>query len=139
MSGAGLRAALRPFHRPGLWLGLWYFGWLLCIALSLTPPLQVGVGLPQGDKLGHFLAYALLSAWAVWIFAGARQHWRAALALCVLGVAMEVAQGAFARDRMMDGYDAIADALGVLAGLLFAFGPGSRVLQRLDRALFAPR
>ena len=26
---------LRAFQRPALWLGLWIFGWLLCVILSL--------------------------------------------------------------------------------------------------------
>ena len=66
--------ALRAFARPRLWLGLWYFGWLLCIALSLMHPPRIDVDVPDGDKIGHFLAYGLLAAWAVWIFQAPRSH-----------------------------------------------------------------
>ena len=43
IASRGLRAALRDFNRPRLWLGLWLFGWLLCIVLSLIQPPQVGI------------------------------------------------------------------------------------------------
>ena len=135
-----LRAAMREFYRPRCWLGLWLFGWLLCVVLSMIPPPPVPMpGLPAGDKLGHVLAYALLSAWAVWIFAGSRHHRRAALALCALGIALEFAQGGLTRGRMMEGWDVVADALGVLAGWLLAAGPARGLLQAIDRRLFAPR
>ena len=132
---AGLRSALREFKRPGLWLGIWLFGWLLCVILSLIHPPQVGVDLPEGDKLGHFLAYGLLSAWAVWIFASRRNHWKAALSLVLLGILMELAQGTLTSDRMMDGRDIVADALGVLFGQLFVLGRAPNLLQRWDARL----
>ena len=132
-----LRAALREFRRPALWLGLWCFGWLLCVVLSLVPPPQLGmVEVPAGDKFGHVLAYALLAAWASWIFAGTRAQWRAALALCALGLAMELAQGAFTAHRMMDGWDLLADLLGVFTGWWLGLRRPA-LLQQLDRLAFA--
>lgn len=125
-------AALREFRRPRLWLGLWLLGWLLCVALSLAHPPRIGVDLPEGDKLGHFLAYGLLSAWSAWIFATRRARGLAALALVALGIAMEIAQGTLTDDRMMDVNDAWADAIGVLLGQLFGFGRAQRLLQRLE-------
>jgi VanZ family protein len=129
-------SGLREFSRPRLWLGLWCFGWLLCIVLSMiaNPPIPADV--PDGDKIGHFLAYALLAAWAVWIFRGQRSQWRAALALCLLGVVIEVMQGTLTTYRSMDWHDALADFFGVAAGLwLSRRAPGT--LQRLDRRVFA--
>lgn len=128
-------AALREFRRPRLWLGLWLLGWLLCVALSLAHPPRIGVDLPEGDKLGHFLAYGLLSAWSAWIFATRRARGLAALALVALGIAMEIAQGTLTDDRMMDVNDAWADAIGVLIGQLFGFGRAQRLLQRLETKL----
>jgi VanZ family protein len=133
---AGLRSALREFKRPGLWLGIWLFGWLLCVVLSLIPPPQVGIDLPQGDKLGHLLAYALLSVWSVWIFASRRSHWKATLSLVLLGILMELAQGALTSDRMMDGRDILADTLGVLSGQLLALTQAQSLLQQWDLRLF---
>ena len=127
-----LSAALREFRRPRLWLGLWWFGWLLCVVLSLIHPPQLGVDVPDGDKIGHFLAYALLSAWSVWLFSSRRSHFVSAIALVLLGIAMELAQGAFTSDRMMDGRDAWADAIGVLIGQLLAFVKARHFLQWIE-------
>jgi len=129
-------SALREFTRPRLWLGVWCFGWLLCIALSMLPAPQIPADVPEGDKIGHFLAYALLAAWAVWLFRDARGHRRAALALFALGVAIEIAQGTLTDNRMMDARDGIADFAGVLAGWWLASRrPG--LLQALERRVFA--
>jgi len=131
-----LRAALREFNRPGLWLGVWLLGWMLCIVLSLAHPPRVDIDVPDGDKIGHFLAYGMLSAWSVLIFARPRGRWLAALALVALGIAMELAQGAFTSDRMMDAKDGVADAFGVAFGQLLSLGRAQNLLQRWDSRLF---
>jgi VanZ family protein len=128
--------SLRTFHRPRLWLGVWWFGWVLCVVLSLIHPPSLGVDVPDGDKIGHFLAYGALSAWAAWLFATARARWLACLGLVALGVLMELAQGALTSDRMMDPRDGLSDALGVLAGQLAGWGSARGFLQRLDARLF---
>ncbi len=127
-----LRGAMREFERPALWLGIWYFGWLLCVVLSLIHPPRIDIDVPDGDKIGHFLAYGLLSAWASWLFASSRTRWLAASALVALGIVLELAQGAFTSDRMMDGYDALADTVGVLLGQLAGLGGAAGFLQRLE-------
>jgi len=127
---------MRDFHSPRLWLGVWIFGWALCIVLSLVHPPQLGIDVPESDKIGHALAYAALSAWAVMLFRAPRGHWLAATSLVALGVAMELAQGAFTDDRMMDWRDGIADTLGVLLGQGLAWTPWQTTLQRVDRAFF---
>ena len=92
----------------------------------------------NGDKIGHFLAYALLAAWAAWIFREPRTRWRAMLALCLLGVLIEVAQGTLTTNRMMDWRDALADFAGVAFGAWLALRwPG--FLQGLDRRAFGAR
>ena len=123
--------ALRAFRYPRLWLFTWYFGWLLCVVLSLMPPLHLGIRVEGGDKFGHAFAYALLAAWACWIFPGRRAHWRAGIALVALGLAMELAQGAFTPDRLMDGWDLLADAIGVAAGAWLALRRPA-LLQQLE-------
>ena len=129
-------AALRAFRRPRLWLGTWYFGWVLCVVLSLVRPPDLGLSMPEGDKFGHVLAYALLAAWAVWIYAAPRAHRRAAIALFLLGIAMEIAQGALTDYRMMDPWDAVADGMGILGGWWLA-ARRPALLQRLE-GLAAP-
>jgi hypothetical protein len=129
--------ALRAFARPRVWLGIWIFGWLLAITLSLVRPPPIGLDLPDSDKLGHLLAYATLSAWAVMVFARPRGWLVAALALVALGIGMEFAQGALTDTRMRDPLDAMANTLGVGLGLLVAKWRMQQWLQVLDRKWFA--
>ena len=92
-------------------------GWLYAAAivfLSLTPsPPQPGF--EYGDKLGHFLAYALLMFW----FAALHRRLRARIAFGALwfgmGVALEFAQGGTGY-RSFELADMAANALGVAAG-----------------------
>ena len=130
MTGMG---AMREFAWPRLWLGIWWFGWALCVVLSLIAPMQVAVDIENSDKLGHFLAYGLLSVWAVLIFERRQAQAWAALSLVLLGVAMELAQGAFTVDRQMDPIDAVADSLGVVLGLLLNLTPMRTCLQIVER------
>jgi len=124
---------MRDFSKPKLWLGIWIFGWLLCIALSLGPPPPIPAGVPDGDKIGHALAYAVLSAWAVMIFRTRGAWLRSAAALMALGIAIEFAQGALTSNRTADPYDALADAFGIFLGLVVALTPASDLLLRLER------
>jgi VanZ family protein len=127
---------LRAFARPRVWLGIWIFGWLLAITLSLVRPPSIGLDVPDSDKLGHLLAYFTLSAWAVMVFATRRAQWLAALALVALGVGMEFAQGAFTDYRMQDPRDALANTVGVLLGLVIARARMQGWLQALARKWF---
>ena len=127
---------MRPFVRPRVWFGLWLVGWVLCVVLSLIHPVPLGVDVPDGDKIEHFLAYGTLSAWAMNLYASRGSRLFAALSLVALGVAMEYAQGAFTTDRMMDWHDALANALGVAAGQALVLTPARGWLQRIDRRLF---
>lgn len=129
---------LRPFARPRLWLGVWVFGWALCIALSLLPPIPLG-GPQDSDKIGHFLAYFILSAWAVSIFRTRRAQVLAALSLVALGLAIEWGQANLTATRHGDPRDALANTLGIALGLAMAFTPLTHLLERLDRKLFKQR
>jgi len=124
---------MRDFSKPRLWLGIWVFGWVLCIVLSLGPPPPIPTNVPDGDKIGHTLAYAVLSAWAVMIFRTRAAWLRSAAALMALGIAIEFAQGALTDYRSADPYDALADAVGILLGLCVATTPASGFLLELDR------
>ncbi|MFH1600606.1 MAG: VanZ family protein [Pseudomonadota bacterium] len=126
---------MRGFAVPGLWLALWLLGWVLCIVLSLMPAVDLP-GPAHSDKIGHFLAYFMLSAWAVWTFRSRRAHLLAALALVALGIAMEFAQANLTRVRLGDVRDALANTLGVAVGLSLTFTPLQFLLERVDRKLF---
>ena len=125
-------AALKPLRRPRLWLGLWCVAIVVVVVLSLIPAPQLS--LPAGsDKFEHVLAYLVLAAAAVQLFATRRALLRAGLGLVVLGIALEVAQYALTSDRMMDSADALANTLGVVAGLATTLTPLRDVLLRFDR------
>ncbi|WP_225590869.1 VanZ family protein [Pseudoxanthomonas sp. PXM03] len=99
---------------------------LSLVNLSGLPPVPEG-----GDKVEHFLAYALLSASAVQLFAKRRACLLVALLLVALGIGLEFAQGMLTSTRMADPRDAVANTLGVLAGLATMTTPLRDLLLRL--------
>ncbi len=122
-------AALKPLRWPWFWLALWACAVLVVVVASLTPPVQLD--LPRNsDKVQHFLAYGVLAAAAVQLFAD--RHWRrSGLGLVLLGVALEFAQGALTDNRQADPWDALANAIGVLMGLATRLTPLRDLLLRL--------
>ena len=105
------------------WLPVWLAtGWLLVAAviyLSLTPA-PPDVDLPQGDKFGHVLAYAVLMFWFIQIYIRMRSRVGIALALVAMGIALEFLQG-YGGYRTFEVADMAADAAGVALG--WASGP----------------
>ncbi|UYK81551.1 VanZ family protein [Xanthomonas sacchari] len=126
-------AAVHDFRWPWLWLGLWWLGIAVLIYVCLMPhPPQLS-DLPDTDKVEHFIAYLVLAAAAVQVYAGPRAWTWAALGLLALGVGIEFAQGAWTTTRSADPLDALADALGVAAGMATAATPWRDLLWRLER------
>ena len=128
---------MRTFVKPGFWLGIWIFGLLLCVLLSVITPPNISLDVSNSDKIGHFLAYGTLSAWAVMLFRQKRTWILNAVALIFLGIAMEFAQGYLTTTRMMDWHDALANTIGVGLGLCVSLLPMQVWLQRIDRKLFS--
>ena len=128
---------MRTFVKPGFWLGIWIFGWLLCMLLSLITPPNISLDVSNSDKIGHFLAYGTLSAWAVMLFRQKRAWILNAVALTFLGIAMEFAQGYLTTTRMMDWHDAMANTMGVGLGLCVSLLPMQVWLVKLDRKFFS--
>ena len=127
---------MRTFVRPGFWLGVWIFGWLLCVLLSVITPPTISFDVSNSDKIGHLMAYGTLSAWAVMLFRQKRTWILNAVALIFLGIAMEFAQGYLTTTRMMDWHDALAHAMGVGLGLCVSLLPMQLWLVDLDRKFF---
>ena len=124
---------LKPLRRPRLWLGLWWCGVAAVVLCSLLPAFLLPQVPEGGDKLEHFGAYALLAAAAVQLFTARQAVLRAGTGLVATGVALEIAQGLFTTTRQMDVYDALANTLGVTAGLLTVLAPWRDALLRMDR------
>jgi VanZ family protein len=91
---------------------------LAIITLSLTPA-PPHLNLEQGDKLGHFAAYGLVTLWFAQLYTALRQRIWLALGMVALGIALEFAQRATGY-RSFEVADMVADALGVAIGWLAA-------------------
>ncbi|CAD2243944.1 VanZ family protein [Xanthomonas arboricola] len=131
--------ALRPFQRPRLWLGLWITAILVVIAVCMGPPPEFPELPSNSDKAEHFLTFALLCWGAVQLFATRRALLSVAFGLVLLGIGIEIAQGALTTNRSADPYDALADTLGILAGLCLAWTPLRLVMLGMDKRMFGSR
>lgn len=124
--------SLKPFRRPLLWSTLWCVAVSLVVVASLIPVPDLGE-LPSGtDKLEHFIIYAVLAAGAVQLYPRWRSLLSMGVALVLMGVGLEYAQGALTEYRMMDRADALANTLGVIAGLGTKLTPWRDLLLKLD-------
>ena len=130
--------SLKPFRHPRAWCALWILAIVVVIVASLVPaaPMPPVRG---GDKLMHLLAYFALAASAVQLF---RNWWSllgAGIALVLLGIGIEYAQGLLTDYRMFDPKDAQANTVGVIAGLATRLTPLRDVLLRIDARLARAR
>ncbi len=117
-----LKRRLAEAHRDRLekWTRLWLAGgWLgvvVTLVLSLTPPL-INEGGNHTDKIIHLIGYAVLTFW--WAQLVIERRWRLAVAVVLLGIAIELLQG-LTPARQPDVLDALANTGGVLLGWLLA-------------------
>lgn len=127
---------MRQFRRPWLWLGMWLALFALIAAGSLISADNLpAVDIFGFDKVQHFVGYAALSTGAVLLFSRLRTQALIALVIIAFGIGVEFAQASLTADRMGDAADAVANTLGVLAGLLLSATPIARWLERLDARL----
>ena len=101
-------------------LGLWVLAVVIVIAVSLATAdtLQRFGDLGGGhDKVGHFLAYTILTLLPGLIFRNPSDRVITALTMIVLGGALELAQR-FVPGRSSEFADMIANFSGVVAGYL---------------------
>jgi VanZ family protein len=130
---AGASSTLKPLRRPRLWLGLWWLAIALVVAASLLPAFLLPEVPAGGDKLEHFGGYFVLAAAAVQLFASRRSLLRAGAWLVLMGIGLEFAQGLMTTTRQMDAWDALANSVGVFAGIATVLTPLRDVLLRFDR------
>jgi VanZ family protein len=123
--------ALKAFRRPWLWSGLWSLAVAVVVMASLLPAAELPAA-PGSDKLHHFLAYLALAAMAVQLYGRWASLLGAGLGLVLLGVGLEHLQGALVDSRTADRWDALANTLGVIAGLATRMSPWHDALWRWE-------
>lgn len=107
---------IRVFRR--LFALAYLLGLIAVSVLSLSPQAQVPG--PEGtDKLAHLAAYGLVAAAAGFGFTQRRDRFYAGAFALALGIALEIAQG-HVPNRQPSAADALANAAGVVAGLMLA-------------------
>ena len=117
---------------PKLWFGLAIIGLLALGVVSLIPAPDLG----GNDKIGHFIAYAMLSAWFSLLVEQRKSLWHILFGLIAYGLFLELLQG-LTSYRSGDLADAVANSLGVITGLGFYFSPLRQLLRKLDLWLLA--
>ncbi|PBJ84543.1 hypothetical protein CMZ84_06105 [Lysobacteraceae bacterium NML93-0399] len=126
--------SFKPLRHPRLWGGLWIVAIAIVVVLSLAPSVPMP-DVDGSDKIGHFLAYFALAAAAVQLYARWPALLGAGIGLVLLGIGLEYAQGALTETRMQDPADALANTLGVIAGLATRLTPARDVLLHLEAAI----
>ncbi len=130
-------APVNELRLQTLWSALAVMLVIVIVYLSLAQLPHSGIDLPSGDKIGHLLAYGGSMWWFAQVWPRHRRY--SAIALILLGVLMEVAQGTLTEHRRAEVLDAVANATGVLLGWLLATTPAGRLLFHIDRLLSASR
>lgn len=116
-AGRGWRRGLRDFRHPRLWRGVGWFGIALLLVLSLVRPPAVEMPVEDADKLGHFLAYFVLTGWYGQLFAARRDFLKRAAGFVVLGAVIEGLQW-FTGYRTADWRDEVANSTGIATAVL---------------------
>jgi VanZ family protein len=110
---------LLPLRFPRFWATL---GWIF-VALAIYFCLAPG-GIPGtqkvDDKVMHIGGYLALTLWFTGIYPRSRYAIISAL-LLVMGIVIEILQGAMHMGRVAEVRDVYADAVGIAAGIALAF------------------
>jgi len=118
------------------WLGLWIFGMLLGLFLSLRRGGDELPLIPHLDKLIHATGYAILASLAVCLFEKPGPRWRALLWVILLGGLIEIAQGLLPTGRMMEAADFAANTFGAGIGAVLFWRRNA--LGRIERVFSKP-
>ena len=132
-----MSATAAPQWRTG-WVALGAALMAAVAALALLPAARqlnaMALALPQGDKLLHVLAFAMLMGWWGNLYHRARQRLGVAAACLVFGLLIECAQWPHDPEDASV-WDLAADALGLALGALLLRTPLAGVLARAERWL----
>lgn len=106
---------------------------LLVIYLSLSPD-PPDLGMPEGLKFSHVLAYGWLKIWFAQIYRATGHRLLLGTAFCALGIVLEFLQG-MTDYRGFEYLDMLINAGGVLIGLVLAYTPLQKGLRMLEAVL----
>ena len=126
---------MRPLRLRKLWLLLGWFAVCVLIYESLNPSPPELPEFPLSDKVTHSLVYAWIMLWFGFIYSPGKKYFLLGLSLILLGVTLELLQGASGY-RSMEAADACFNALGVLGGWLLACTRLSSALLFVERMIF---
>lgn len=132
MAGEPTEATRLRLHR--LWTAVGVALVALVVVLSLTPrPLDLGV--EEGDKLGHLLAYFTLMFWHAQLHSDRHARIGLAVAFVLLGIFLEFLQGVTGY-RNADVVDALVNTLGVAVGWVAAPPRTRHALAWAEQAVY---
>jgi VanZ family protein len=122
-------ARIRKWHTT--WLAS---AWLLVGAVVYLSLARLDIDIPaaEGDKLGHVIAYAVLSYWFMQVYVGRGSRLAIVLLLTGLGIALEFAQG-YTGYRNFEYADMVADAAGAVIGWIASPPRTPALLSRIER------
>jgi VanZ family protein len=118
-----------------VWLPLGGFAVCILIYQSLIPSPPDLPEFPLADKLAHFMVYAWIMLWFGFIYKPGEKYLLLGLGLILLGVTLELLQGASGY-RSMEVSDACFNVLGVFSGWLLARTRLSSTLLWTERLIF---
>jgi VanZ family protein len=126
---------MRPLRLRKVWLALGWFAVCVLIYESLTPSPPELPEFPFSDKASHFLVYASIMLWFGFIYSQGKRYSLIGLSLILLGVTLELLQGAGGY-RSMEVSDASFNALGIFVGGLLARTRLSSALLWAERVIY---
>jgi len=110
-------------------IGFIIMAWTLWMALRPDPTITLDIY--DGDKMMHAFTFCCLMGWWGNVFHARRARGLAALGCLAFGVLIEILQWLMP-PRDADALDVLADAIGIMLGLLLLHTPLARALRRFE-------
>lgn len=127
-------AAMEHLRREKLWVAIGLAFVALVIFLSVTPD-PVRAPTVESFKTGHILAYAWCMLYFAQVWRDLRHRLAIALALIVLGIALEFVQDMLPWHRDFAVSDMVDDAIGVGIGFALGYTPLQNVIRWIEARL----
>ncbi len=119
-----------------VWLGLGLGHVCLVVYLSVADLALPQVDFSVGDKVNHLLAYGFLMGWFGQIVKVGQGRWLLMVALCGLGVGMEVVQSALPH-RWFDLLDAAANTAGIVVAAVALCCGADNILAWVEKKVIS--